>query len=286
MEKVTVKRFNELFPDDDTCLDFMFKQTYASMPACLKCGVMEPRYYRVRGRKCYECKDCGNQIHPLGGTIFHKSSTSLKDWFYVVYIFSVSKNGVSAKEVERHLGVTYKTAWRIAKQVRTLMAQGGNPLSGVVETDETYVGGRNTDRGSGLRNKEVVFGMVERGGHVKAEHVKSAGARILLPRLRDGIAPGTVVYSDQAQVYRTLHRIGYYHDSVNHSTGEYGRGIVHTNTIEGFWSQLKRSVDGTYHCVSAKYLQLYLNEFVYRYNHRQEPSIFPALISSAARRVQ
>ncbi len=236
MEKVTVKRFNELFPDDDTCLDFMFKQAYASMPACLKCGVMEPRYYRVRGRKCYECKDCGNQIHPLGGTIFHKSSTSLKDWFYVVYLFSVSKNGVSAKEVERHLGVTYKTAWRIAKQVRALMAQdNGNPLSGTVEADETYVGGRNKGAGKGFANKEVVFGMVERGGRVKAEHVKSAGARILLPRLPEEIAPGTVVYSDQAQVYRSLHRIGYYHDSVNHSVGEYGRGVVHTNTIEGFW---------------------------------------------------
>lgn len=286
MEKVTVKRFNELFPDDDACLDFIFKQAYDGMPACRKCGVVEPRYYRVRRRKCYECKDCGNQIHPLGGTIFHKSSTSLRDWFYVIYLFSVSKNGVSAKEVERHLGVTYKTAWRIAKQVRTLMAQGGNPLSGVVETDETYVGGRNKGAGKGFANKEVVFGMVERGGRVKAEHVKSAGARILLPRLRDGITPGTVVYSDQAQVYRTLHRIGYYHDSVNHSAGEYGRGIVHTNTIEGFWSQLKRSVDGTYHCVSAKYLQLYLNEFVYRYNHRQELSMFPALISSAVRRVK
>ena len=287
MEKVTLKRFNELFPDDDTCLDFMFKQAYGNMSACPKCGVVEPSYYRVRGRKCYECKDCGNQIHPLGGTIFHKSSTSLRDWFYVIYLFSVSKNGVSAKEVERHLGVTYKTAWRIAKQVRALMAHGGSgPLSGVVETDETYVGGRNKGRGSNFANKEVVFGMVERGGRVKAEHVKSAGARILLPRLRDGIAPGTVIYSDQAQVYRTLHRIGYYHDSVNHSVGEYGRGIVHTNTIEGFWSQLKRSVDGTYHCVSAKYLQLYLNEFAYRYNRRQLPSIFPELISSAARRVQ
>ena len=287
MEKVTVKRFNELFPDDTTCLDYIFQQAYGTMPACPKCGVVEPSYYRVRSRKCFECKDCGNQIHPLGGTIFHKSSTSLRDWFYVIYLFSVSKNGVSAKEIERHLGVTYKTAWRIAKQVRALMVHGGNgPLSGVVETDETYVGGRNKGAGKGFVNKEVVFGMVERGGRVEAEHVKSAGARILLPRLRDSIAPGTVIYSDQAQVYRTLHRIGYYHDSVNHSVGEYGRGIVHTNTIEGFWSQLKRSVDGTYHCVSAKYLQLYLNEFVYRYNRRQLLSIFPELIASAARRVQ
>jgi transposase-like protein len=283
--KFTVKQFNELFPDDSACLDYMFKQAYGDMDACRNCGVIEPSYYRVRNRKCYECKDCGYQIHPLAQTIFHKSSTSLRDWFYVIYLFSVSKNGVSAKEVERHTGVTYKTAWRMAKQVRALMLQGDKPLSGVVETDETYVGGRNKGAGRGFDNKEVVFGMVERGGNVKAEHVRSAGARVLLPRIKDTIEPGTVVYSDQAQVYKTLRRIGYFHDSVNHSIGEYGRGIIHTNTIEGFWSQLKRSVDGTYHCISAKYLQLYLNEFVYRYNHRQLPSIFPVLIASAAQRV-
>ena len=283
--KFTVKQFNELFPDDSACLDYMFKQAYGDMDACRNCGVIEPSYYRVRNRKCYECKDCGYQIHPLAQTIFHKSSTSLRDWFYVIYLFSVSKNGVSAKEVERHTGVTYKTAWRMAKQVRALMLQGDKPLSGVVETDETYVGGRNKGAGRGFDNKEVVFGMVERGGNVKAEHVRSAGARVLLPRIKDTIEPGAVVYSDQAQVYKTLRRIGYFHDSVNHSIGEYGRGIIHTNTIEGFWSQLKRSVDGTYHCISAKYLQLYLNEFVYRYNHRQLPSIFPVLIASAAQRV-
>ncbi len=281
----TIKQFNERFPDDDTCLDYMFEQAYGDMPACLKCGIVKPSYYRVRNRKCYECKDCGNQLHPLASTIFHKSSTSLRDWFYVIYLFSVAKNGVSAKEVERHLGVTYKTAWRIAKQVRALMQQGTSPLSGIVETDETYIGGVQRGKNITVQDKAVVFGMVERGGNAKAEHVRSAGARVLLPRLQTSIVPGTIVYSDQARVYRTLHRIGYYHDSVNHSAGEYGRGVVHTNTIEGFWGQLKRSIDGTYHCVSRKYLQLYLNEFVYRYNHRQAP-VFPVLIASASRRVR
>jgi transposase len=281
--KFTIKQFNERFLDDTTCLDYLFEQAYGDLPACPHCGVINPGYYRVRSRKCYECKDCGNQIHPLASTIFHKSSTPLKDWFYVIFLFSGAKNGVSAKEIERHLGVTYKTAWRMAKQVRLLMLESRSPLSGVVETDETYIGGRQRG-GKGVRDKEVVFGLVERDGNVKAEHVKSAGARVLLPRIRDGVQIGTTIYSDQAQVYKTLHRIGYFHDSVNHSIGEYGRGIVHTNTIEGFWSQLKRSIDGTYHCVSAKYLQLYLNEFVYRYNHRQNP-VFPVLIQAAAKHV-
>lgn len=282
--RFTVKHFNERFPDDNACLDYLFEQVYGEMPACPSCGVVEPRYYRVRGRKCYECKDCGNQIHPLANTIFHKSSTSLKDWFYVIFLFSVAKNGVSAKEIERHLGVTYKTAWRMAKQVRLLMLEVSSPLSGIVETDETYIGGRNRGIGKQFDNKEVVFGMVERDGSVKAEHVKTAGARVLLPRIRNGVQYGTTIYSDQAQVYKRLHHIGYYHDSVNHSVGEYGRGIVHTNTIEGFWSQLKRSIDGTYHCVSPQYLQLYLNEFVYRYNHRRAP-VFPQLIALAGKHV-
>ncbi|HEY4964301.1 MAG TPA: IS1595 family transposase [Candidatus Saccharimonadales bacterium] len=283
--RYTIKTFNEKFPDDDTCLNYLFEQAYGDMQACPKCGIVEPSYYRVKNRKCFECKDCGNQIHPLANTIFHKSSTPLRSWFYIIYLFSVAKNGVSAKEVERHLGVTYKCAWRIAKQVRELMNQETGRLTGIVETDETYIGGRKRGKDITFQDKEIVFGMVERGGKVKASHVRSAGARVLLPRLQESIANGATIYSDQARVYSTLKRLGYLHDSVNHSIGEYGRGVVHTNTIEGFWGQLKRSIDGTYHCVSPKYLQSYVNEFVYRYNYRTQP-VFPILIASAARRVQ
>ena len=283
--RYTIKTFNEKFPDDDSCLNYLFEQAYGNMTACPKCGIIDPSYYRVKNRKCFECKDCGNQIHPLANTIFHKSSTSLRSWFYIIYLFSVAKNGVSAKEVERHLGVTYKCAWRIAKQVRELMNQETDRLTGIVETDETYIGGRKRGKDITFQDKEIVFGMVERGGRVKASHVPTAGARVLLPRLQKSIANGTTIYSDQARVYSTLKRLGYSHDSVNHSIGEYGRGIVHTNTIEGFWGQLKRSIDGTYHCVSPKYLQSYVNEFVYRYNYRNQP-VFPVLIASAARRVQ
>jgi len=283
--RFTVKIFNERFPNDDVCLDYLFEQAYGDLVACPKCGVTNPSYYRVRNRKCYECKDCGNQIHPLANTIFHKPSTPLKDWFYIIFLFSVAKNGVSAKEVERHLGVTYKCAWRIAKQVRELMQDGHIQLGDIVETDETYIGGVQRGKDITTQDKAVVFGMVEHKGKVTAAHVSSAGTRVLLPRLRESIAVGTTIYSDQARVYSALKRLGYLHDSVNHSLGEYGRGLVHTNTIEGFWGQLKRSIDETYHCVSPKYLQLYLNEFVYRYNHRQQ-AVFPVLIASAARRVR
>jgi transposase-like protein len=264
----------------------MFEQACGDMAACPKCGSVNPSYYRVKVRKCYECKDCGYQLHPLAGTIFHKSSTSLRSWFYVIYLFSVAKNGVSAKEVERHLGVTYKCAWRIAKQVRVLMQQGSNLLSGIAEVDETYIGGKHRRKGM-FDNKTAVIGIVEKqknSGQVKALATKQADATVALPFLRSSIAAETVVHSDESRIYTRVKR-QFDHEFVNHSKLEYVRAGVHTNTIEGFWGQLKRSIDGTYHCVSPKYLQNYVNEFVYRYNHRQNP-VFPVLIAAAAKRVQ
>jgi len=284
--KYTLKDFNEKFADDDACLAFLFDQRYGNMAACPKCGVVEPRYYRVRSKKVFECKDCGNQISPTAHTIFHKSDTPLKSWFYVMFMFSVSKNGVSAKEIERTLGVTYKTAWRMAKLVRSLMLQGNDMLSGVVEADETYIGGTRKKymQRSQWANKETVFGIVERGGRAKIRHVKSSGARVLLPEINRDVQPGATINTDEYGSYRSLKHMGYSHTTVNHSKLEYVRGAAYTNTIEGFWSQLKRSVDGTYHAVSPKYLQDYLNEFAFRYNYRTQP-IFPVLVLQAGRRV-
>ncbi len=199
----TIHHFNQQFPDDDTCLTYMFNQAYGAMVACPKCGVTNPGYYRVKARKCFECKACGNQIHPLANTIFHKSSTSLRDWFYIIYLYSVAKNGVSAKEVERHLGVTYKTAWRIAKQVRELMQQSDNPLTSIAEIDETYIGGKHWRKGM-FDNKTVVIGIVEKKkdiGQIKALTTKQADATVALPFLHSSVAVGTVVHSDESRIY-------------------------------------------------------------------------------------
>lgn len=289
IERYTIDTFHLDFPDDDTCLDYMFNLAYGNLPACPQCGVVEPRYYRVRGRKCYACNDCGYQISPLANTIFHKSETPLTKWFYAIYLFSVGKNGVSAKEIERHLGVTYKTAWRMAKQIRLMMQQGGiAPLSGIVEADETYIGGKTSrERNPHIYDKKTaVIGIVEKQkgiGKVKAIATKSANATNTLPFLRDNIVPGSILQTDESRIYSRVKR-SFTHEFVNHSKLEYVRSGVHTNTIEGFWGQLKRSLDGTYHCVSPKYLQLYVNEFVYRYNHRNVAA-FPALIRAAAQPV-
>ncbi len=284
--RYTIDTFHLEFPDDDTCLDYMFGQVYGKLAACTHCGVVNPRYYRVRGRKCYACNDCGYQLSPLANTIFHKSETPLTKWFYAIYLFGVGKNGVSAKELERHLGVTYKTAWRMAKQIRTMMQQGGSPLSGTVEADETYIGGKaRQDRK--FANKTAVVGIVEKKkdvGQVKAFATKQADATVTLPFLRANIIPGSTLHTDDSRIYSRVKR-DFMHEFVNHSKFEYVKSGVHTNTIEGFWGQLKRSIDGTYHCVSPKYLQLYVNEFVFRYNYRHVAA-FRALIQVAAQRVK
>jgi transposase len=279
--KYTITQFNQRFPNDDACLNYVFLQRFGNMLACPKCGVTEPRYYRVRNRKCFECKDCGNQIHPLADTIFHKSETPLRSWFFVMYLFSVAKNGVSAKEIERHLGVTYKTAWRIAKQIRILMQQDGNMLSGIIEADETYIGGKSKPK-ERRNNKEAVVGIVEKKkgvGHVKTFTAKHADSTNTLPFLRANIEPGSTLHTDDSRIYSRAKR-DFGHEFVNHSKFEYARAGVHTNTIEGFWGQLKRSIDGTYHSVSPKYLQTYVNEFTFRYNLRGGP-VYPALLGLA-----
>lgn len=279
--KYTIKDFKNDFPDDNACLDYIFQVRYpdASCPECKNTNC----FYRVSTRKCYSCSHCGYQLHPTAGTIFHKSSTSLADWFYALFLFSSARNGVSGKELQRQLGVTYKTAWRMAKQIRSLMTQGKDPLSGTVEMDETYVGGRrrNGKRGRGT-DKEAVVGIAERGGSVRVKHVENVKSKTLMPMLRENVALGSAVMTDEFPVYNRVSKDGYLHDVIQHGIKEYVRGNVHTNTIEGFWSQVKRSISGTHHAVSPKYLQFYLNEFVFRYNHRSsEIPMFHLLLARA-----
>lgn len=278
----TITQFNQDFPSDDVCLDVLFQNRYGSLNVCPSCGVVDTKFYRIKNRKCYSCMHCGHQLHPLAGTIFHKSDTPLVKWFFAIFLFSNSKNGVSAKELERHLGVTYKCAHRIAKQIRLLMSQNSDKLTGIVEADETYIGGihKSDERNS---SKAVVLGLVQRQGQVNAI-VSPVASMATAKRFIDANVDVTAeIHTDESRIYHHVSRTRT-HQAINHSKDEYARGNVSTNTIEGFWGQMKRSMDGTYHSISPKYLQLYVNEFVYRYNHRTV-AIYPLLVVAAAKQV-
>jgi transposase len=281
--RYTLKDFKTEYPDDDACLKAVLDNRYGT--TCPKCGVINTKFYKITGRKAFACLNCRKHIYPLADTIFRKSETSLWNWFYTIYQFSVSKNGVSAKELERTLGVTYKTAWRMCKQIRKLMEDDGDMLGGTgepVEIDETYAPSRRHPRALGRSKKQIIFGAVERNGRASIVHVRSSGARVLLPEIQNRIAKSSLIHSDEWQAYKSLPKHGYSHTTVNHGKLEYVRGTAYTNTIEGYWSQLKRSIDGTYHSVSPKYLQQYLNEFSFRYNLRDVP-ICPILLERAAK---
>jgi transposase len=279
-EVFTILQFQERYPDDDTCLEEIFQNRYGATKICPDCG-KQTNFSKVEGRKCWACQWCGFQLHPLADTIFHKSDTSLVKWFFAIYLFASSKNGVAAKELERQLGVTYKTAWRMAKQIRLLFEENKSKLSGIVEADETYVGGvRRGKRGRGAAGKTIVVGMVERErGRIVAQVVGDVKSSTIKPLIRKNVRLGSTLMTDEFKSYDNIRKEGYKHRRVNHGSKQYVRGNSHTNTIEGFWSQLKRSIHGTYHAVSPKYLQHYVDEFSFRYSkrHLETPLFFPMI---------
>lgn len=245
------------------------------MKFCPECAA-ETIFYRVKKRKCYECKHCGYQVFPMAGTIFENTKTPLTKWFHAAYLMTATRNGVSAKEIERHLGVTYKCAWRMGHQLRKLLAiTDGTLLSGDVQVDEAYIGGyRKGPGGRGAKNKTAVFGMVENGGRVVAKSVVNIKKPTIFAIIRDNVAKGSQITTDEFIVYRTLPKEGYDHFMVQHRLGEFvTKQGKHTNTIEGFWSILKKSISSTHIRVSPKYLQNYIDEFEFRYNNRH--SVIP-----------
>jgi transposase-like protein len=214
-----------------------------AMVLCSYCNV-ERKHHRIAAKKAYACDHCGTYISPMAGSIFEKSSTSLRLWFYAMYLMSATRCGISAKQIQRECGVTYKTAWRMFKQIRTLMSEDLRVEGLLVEADETYVGGKDSNkhkrsgkRGRGADSKIPVFGMVERGGRVIATVTKDVKASTLFPIIAERVLPASTVYTDCYTTYDSLSRMeqGYEHRRINHSARVYVTGDVHTNTIEGFW---------------------------------------------------
>lgn len=282
-----VQDFFKRFPTDDACLDHLMKVRYGQPVECPKCHKVGT-FARLSKMPAYSCPWCGHHIHPMAGTPFARSHTPLQKWFYAMYLFTTSRHGVPAKELQRQLSVTYKTAWRIGHEIRKYMGavDGDGGLSGHIEVDETYIGGRRvggkkhgiTGRGA---KKAIVFGMVERDGEIITRYVLNASRAALLPHIRENVLEGSLISSDEFMTYKPLKRLGYKHRTVNHAADQWVDGITHTNTIEGFWSMLKRSIRGTHVHVSRKHLSKYLAEFEYRWNMRKRPeAMFARLLLS------
>ena len=300
----SLMEFMREFPDDNACLEWLWRTRHSpdgETAHCPKCDQDRTfkRYATTQRRQSWTCTACGHHVHPTAGTIFHKSSTSLHLWFYAMYLITSTRCGISAKHLERELGVHYKTAWRMFNKIRNeLMVQNDEPLSGEVEADETHVGGkprqseRNAlyrqgvpNRARNYRKHQIVFGAVERRGRVVAKVIPNSGGPLLRETVQTFVIPGSMLFTDDYGGYATLGG-KYRHRRIKHSARIYVDGNVHTQTIEGFFGLFKTGVRGAHHAVSAKWLQGYLNEWTWRYNRREDGNtMFRDLIETAAERM-
>lgn len=283
--RYTFKQFQTEYPNDDACLLAIFRRKFGEHPVCPGCGVTDAKFHKITDRRAYACQDCGHHVYPCVGTPFEKSTTSLTLWFHAMYLMTATRNGVSAKELERQLGVTYKTAWRMADQLRKLMAGKNDidpPKSGHVEVDETYVGGRAKGiRGRGAKNKTIVAAALQRDGNIVAKVVPNVTRSTLESFIESNVVSGSTVSTDELASYKEISKLGYEHGTVQHGKDEYVKGIHHVNGVEGFWKHLKSAIRSTHIHVSGKHLPKYVGEFSFRYNLRQNPAgMFEQLMAS------
>ncbi len=261
--------FTKAFPDEKACRNHLAKIRWGKQPVCYHCGSIR-KIYSINDGKVLTCADCRKQFTVRVGTIFEDSALPLQKWFFAIYIFTAHKKGISSVQLAKDIGVTQKTAWfmlhRIRHAVRTRTFN--KPLDGIIEVDETYVGGRYTRNHEPNENQSAVFGMKQRGGKIVAQTVKNRSKETLQKIMRKTISQEAVIFTDEAHVYNDLEESFDSHETVKHSAKEYVRGEIHTNSIESFWALFKRGYVGTYHWMSKKHLDKYIDEFEFRLNHK------------------
>lgn len=263
--------FFKQFPDEDACRKYLEKRRWGNTPVCPHCGNAQ-KIYRYKNGKTFKCAHCGRQFKVATGTIYENSNIPLQKWFLTYYLISLSKKGISSIELSKAIGVTQKSAWYLLHKIRYMLEHrnSDNQLRGTVEVDETYVGGKKKGkRGRGSENKTPVFGAVQRKGRLSITPVENTKRMTLEPIIHKRIKSGAHIMSDEWWAYTKLDK-DYKHSVVKHKRKEYVRGDVYTNTIEGAWSHLKRSMMGTYHRPSKEHLSKYCAEFEFTYNTRKK----------------
>lgn len=292
IHQLTAAQFDKAFPDEDACCAYLVGKRWPDGVHCPRCGAINPHKLPNKpwSWQCYQCApDTSYRFSHLSGTIFENTNKPLKDWFRVIHLMLTSKKGMSALQIYRFLGFgSYKTAWLMCHKVRTaLVERDMDKLGGIVEVDETFVGGKAKNwhhRGDGDgtggvgSGKAVMAGAVRRKGNVVARVVENVRASTLEGFVHEAVSHKvSLLITDQWVGYKHLGK-EYLHKTVDHAKHEYVVGAIHTNTIEGFWSLIKRGMVGTFHKVSKKHLPLYVAEFQFRYNNRMNSDIFGTAI--------
>lgn len=261
-----LEQFITAFPDEKACRAYFEAVRFMQGDFCPHCDHKKINRFQD-GR--FRCASCKKDFTIKTGTLFGESKLPLRKWFLAIYLLTTSKKGISSVELAEQVGVSQKTAWFMDHRIREAMRQNGRKLFGTVEIDETYTGGKHL-RKDGFRKKAPIFGMRERGGQTKAFHVPHRGTEVLLPTIKEHIDQKAHIMSDEARVYKKLPRAGYRHGSVKHGKKHWAHGDVNTNSIESFWALFKRVHHGTYHTMSKKHLQRYIDEVVFRFNMRPQ----------------
>ncbi|HEY2772626.1 MAG TPA: IS1595 family transposase [Candidatus Binatia bacterium] len=284
---MTYKQLEKRFPTEEACLDYLVSMRWKNGVVCPRCD--NAKVYALAKPYRWVCKACaknGYRFSPLAGTIFENTNIKLRTWFQVIFYMSQSKKGMSALQVHRMIGTgSYRSAWYMCHRIRAAMQDPTfRRLAGVVEVDETYVGGDDRNRHMGKKKgrgaKTAVIGAIARKGNVVCKVIEETDKKTMQDFVKRTVSPKvSLIASDDHTNYSQLDRLGFQHESVVHSRGEYVRGVVHTSNLDSFWSLVKRGIVGSFHNVSKEYLPLYLNEFSFRHNHRDDAMIFDKIVA-------
>ncbi len=274
-QEMNIMKLMERYHSEESCRKTLTELRWPNGVACPRCGSLDIRNSYTRSQ--YDCGSCGYQFSVLTGTMFHDTHLPLPKWFMAIYLMVEARKGISANQMKRTLNVSYKTAWYLCHRIRNAMTEHNpEPLNGIVEVDETFIGGKRRNVGHGYKgNKTAVVGAVERGGDVRMQVISERDRKTLHGFIKNHTAPDTeAIYTDDWPAYRGIADHDTKHETVNHSAEEWVRGDVHTNTVEGIWSLFKRSVVDSYHKLSTKHLDAYLDELEWRFNNRDNPFLF------------